>query len=115
MSIEGVEGVSLTPVSESKHPSPRSPNTPAPESRRQQGGWNGDRNPPPPHKNHGAGTRTGNAEGREPHGTALPAPCKGTSRNARTGKRGGGVAGAGHQERGRRESERAPTHKGHAA
>ena len=42
------------------------------------------------------------AEGHEPHGTALPAPCEGTSHNARIGKRGG-HAGAGQQERGQRE------------
>ena len=73
------------------------------------GARTGTPNPSPPNKNNGAQTRTGHMEGCEPHGKALLEPYKGTSRSARGGKRGEGP------ERRRRESERAPMHKGHAA
>ena len=69
------------PTQRSKAP-PRGRPAAAPTTPSQVGG-NRDRTAPPQARQTEHGTGAGHAEGHGPHGTALPAPSAGTTRNAR--------------------------------
>ena len=105
-----------TPRPHRPHPGHAEPWLPAPEDGRpgaaapttpSQVGGNQDRTAPPQARQTEHGTGAGHAEGHGPHGTALPAPSAGTTRDARATPPSGG--GSGH-----RESASAHTRKEHA-